>query len=151
VLRDFVEIDMFFGRLISLVLSTALVACPAVCKAGHCAACPQEETKTNGCPHCQAEQSAASTDTQPSRPRLPVDSHDACDFGNCLCAGALTNHAGLDLQLGHVLGLFEAAGVVDELPIAVLSSPDKAAVTFDQHGPPSSGRSLRLRIGSLLI
>jgi hypothetical protein len=142
---------MFFGRLISLVLSMALVACPAVCKAGQCAACPSEKTKTAACAHCHAEQNTSNEDSDRSRPSVPLDSSDPCEFGNCLCAGALTNHAGLDLQLGHVLGLFAAAGEIVEPTNATLSSPDRAAVTFEQHGPPSSGRSLRLRIESLLI
>jgi hypothetical protein len=142
---------MVLGRLFSLLLTAALVACPAVCRSGHCAACPKEETKTTGCPHCRVEQSASSEDTRSALPKAPLDSRAPCEFGNCLCAGAVTNHAGFDLQLDHVLGLFAVASASLELPIAVLSSSDKTTATFDQHGPPSSGRSLRLRIESLLI
>jgi hypothetical protein len=47
--------------------------------------------------------------------------------------------------------MFAVAQSIDELPASVLSSPHKTAEIFDQHGPPSSGRSLRLRIESLLI
>jgi hypothetical protein len=67
-----------------------------------------------------------------------------------LCAGALANHAGLDLELDLVHGLSAAVDLV-EPPITALSSLVSAAISFDQHGPPSSGRSLRLRIESLLI
>lgn len=72
-------------------------------------------------------------------------------MGNCLCAGAVTNHAGLDLQIGHVLGMFAVVQILIEPPYAELSLSAETHVASTDHGPPLSGRTMRLRIESLLI
>lgn len=139
---------MILGRFLSLVLCMALVACPTVCRAGQCAERQLEPTKTAGCSHCPTGQDRTSNDPNQSRPGIPCDS---CDMGNCLCAGAVTNHAGLDLQIGHVLGMFAVVQILIEPPYAELSLSAETHVASTDHGPPLSGRTMRLRIESLLI
>jgi hypothetical protein len=61
------------------------------------------------------------------------------------------NQAGLDLQIGHVLGMFAVVEMLVEALVAETSSPAELAITSAQHGSPLNGRSMRLRIESLLI
>jgi hypothetical protein len=139
---------MVLGRLISLLLSTALVACPTVCQSGNCAQCPVEATKTAACPHCPA-----SDDSHDERSpvRAPAEPRNHCEHGNCLCSGAVTGDGGLALQIGHVLGVFAAYEALSEQAYPADFSTIESAVALDHHDPQASGRRLRLRIESLLI
>src|SRR5687768_9754567 len=101
---------MVFGRLISMLLSAALVACPSVCRAGACGECPIEPPQTVACAHCPMGQTTPLSSEEPSDQSSPVPlkPKNHCELGNCLCAGAVTSGGGLDLQIGHVLGVFGA-------------------------------------------
>lgn len=145
---------MVFGRFISLLLSAALVACPSVCRTGACSECPPEPTKSPACSHCQASQDPASLNgaepsEQPSPPPLQPKNH--CELGNCLCAGAVTNVSGLDMQIGHMLGVFGAFEALGEHYQPATFSAFEAADAVDHDDPQAGGRRLRLRIESLLI
>jgi hypothetical protein len=144
---------MVFGRLISLLLSAALVACPSVCRAGACSECPTEPTKTITCAHCQTGQSIplSSQNCSNQSSPVPLKPKSHCELGNCLCAGALTNGGGLDLQIGHVLDVFAAVATLSEPAEPAILSTREIAVAADHDDPQASGRSLRLRIESLLI
>jgi hypothetical protein len=149
---------MFVNRLLSLVLCASLVACPSVCRTRACAADTAKVPELGGCPHCRIEdgppeQSSDSRrdsdepqDSDPATPPAPC-----CEFGNCLCAGALLDHSGVELQLEHMLALFVA--IADEGDELAAFAP-----THFRHFEPVccgdahlAGRLLRLRIESLLI
>jgi hypothetical protein len=144
---------MILDRLVSLLLSTALVACPSVCRAGACSECPDEPTQTVACPHCQAGRDSAPLSKEHSEAPSPEPSapKDHCELGNCLCAGAVTNGGGLDLQIGHELGVFGAIAPLGHHTEPTILSTLDAGVAVDRDDPQTSGRRLRLRIESLLI
>lgn len=141
---------MVTDRLISLLLTAALVACPALCRTGSCAQCVPEQTKAEACPHCQSNQNGA-TDNSPPAP-IPQGPRKPCELGNCLCAGAVMSDGGLDLQIGHVLGVFATVDtLVAQARPAMLSQLDQEFAAAGLSERSLSGRSLRLRIESLLI
>jgi hypothetical protein len=145
---------MNFGRLISLVLSAALVACPSVCRIGVCTECSPEPITTAACSHCHAGQNSGSPSSKNSSDspcRAPLQPNDHCDLGNCLCAGAVTNGGVLDLQIGHVLGLFGAFESVGDRHEPSVLCDVESLPSVDHDDLRASGRRLRLRIESLLI
>ncbi len=144
---------MILDRSISLLLSAALVACPVVCRAGGCNDCPAKQAKHVGCSHCLAAQNG----TGPSNNRdlsghLPTPVKKThCELGNCLCAGAVTSGGGIDLQIGHELGVFSACDVLCEHVQSSNSPAIDLTLANRDEDPLASGWRLRLRIESLLI
>jgi hypothetical protein len=142
---------MLSKRFISLLLSAALAACPIVCRAGGCSDCPASEVQPAACPHCQADQNESppprNEDDTDDRPLQPTH----CELGNCLCAGAVTNSGGLDLQIDHVLGVFAACETLSPHVLCGDVSYNDPGADADHDDAQSSGRRLRLRIESLLI
>jgi hypothetical protein len=145
---------MILGRLISLLLSAALVACPVVCRAGGCNDdCPMQRAETAACPHCLATENEQAPckdgDTSDRLPNPMQQSH--CELGNCLCAGAVTSGGGVDLQISHELGVFAACEALCEY-VQSSNLPAIASTLANSHDDPqASGWGLRLRIESLLI
>jgi hypothetical protein len=145
---------MLLSRLLSILLCTALVACPCVCPSGACTACPKGEAKISACSHCGGlAQSQANGERSHGQPpaRTPVAPKKPCQVGNCLCAGALTNQGGLELQIGHVLDLFKAVEASNTATTLLAMSALEPLPAGDEVNLHLSGHALRLRIESLLI
>ncbi|MEX2137666.1 MAG: hypothetical protein WD894_00265 [Pirellulales bacterium] len=63
----------------------------------------------------------------------------------------MSNGGGLDLQIGHVLGVFGAFEALSEQTQPAILSKFETVAAVDRDDPRASGRRLRLRIESLLI
>jgi hypothetical protein len=133
-----------------------MLACPSMCWAAPAIGAdePAGEASAAGCAHCRFARPAGEPSHQgESSDKRPVPfqpPEDCCNFGNCLCSGALVDTAGIELQLAQVNVWF----------VPVLSERDASAMPSISacHSQPViddsgllSGWRLRLRIGSLLI
>ena len=144
---------MLLGRFISLLLSAALVACPVVCRGSGCSDCVTEQAESATCPHCFADESETSPrNDNDKRDRLPDPKQQShCELGNCLCAGAVTSGGGVDLQIGHELGVLAACEVLCEQVQSSNLPAIASKLANIQDDAQASGWGLRLRIESLLI
>ncbi len=125
-----------------LTVVAALLTCPLSCMAG--AAGGKPHSQHCSCTHCRAAQPSSDKNPVP----LPADDGGGCK--NCLCHGAVVNKDGgakVDCPLANILdGLCVLA--LDHDADQVVHT---ALLPSNEARPPSSGRSVRLLVGSLLL
>ena len=126
-------------HLVSLIVTTTLLACPYTCRAGQgCCGEAHPVTQTTCCERC-ADQSDAAASGRPLRPDGQSDPR--C----CLCDGAILCTLTVEYR-----PLVEAMFVVHPSEMLTLAPESDACVVRPTDAGESFGDDLRIALGSLL-